>query len=191
MNTITPERLHEIHESGEPVELIDVRTPVEFREVHAEYARNVPLDSLDVQKLTAGRNGRTGKPLYIICQSGNRSAKACEKFLACGHGEVVSVDGGTKAWDEAGLPVIRGKKAVSLERQVRIAAGFLVLSGVVLGFAVHPAFFGLSGFVGAGLMFAGITDTCAMGMLIARMPWNQVKCDSRVDNREEEPCSIS
>ena len=64
---------------------------------------------------------------------------------------------------------------MSLERQVRIAAGFLVLTGVILGFTVHPGFFGLSGFVGAGLMFAGITDTCAMGMLIAKMPWNQVK----------------
>jgi len=76
---------------------------------------------------------------------------------------------------EAGLPVVRGKKAISLERQVRIAAGSLVLLGAVLGSFVHPAFIGLSAFVGAGLAFSGITDTCGMGMILARMPWNQVK----------------
>ena len=76
---------------------------------------------------------------------------------------------------EAGLPVVRGKKAISLERQVRIAAGSLVLLGVLLGWLVHPAFIGLSAFVGAGLVFAGVTDTCGMGMMLARMPWNQVK----------------
>lgn len=171
MKSIRPQELHAMHEGGADVELIDVRTPVEYREVHAEYARNVPLDSLDPASLKAQRNG---KPLYVICRSGGRSTKACEKLLAEGV-EVVNVDGGTQAWDQAGLPVTRGKKAVSLERQVRIAAGFLVLLGVVLGFAVHPGFYGLSAFVGAGLMFAGITDTCAMGMLIARMPWNQVR----------------
>ena len=75
----------------------------------------------------------------------------------------------------AGLPVVRGKKVMSLERQVRIAAGFIVLVGALLGFFVHPYFTGISAFVGAGLMFAGITDSCAMGMLIAKMPWNQCK----------------
>ena len=88
---------------------------------------------------------------------------------------MVNVEGGTLACVEAGLPVVRGKKAISLERQVRIAAGSLVLLGVLLGWFVHPAFIGLSAFVGAGLVFAGITDTCGMGMMLARMPWNQVK----------------
>ena len=73
---------------------------------------------------------------------------------------------------ESGLPVARGKKAISLERQVRIAAGSLVLLGAALSF-VHPAFIGVSAFVGAGLVFAGITDTCGMGMILARMPWNR------------------
>jgi rhodanese-related sulfurtransferase len=88
------------------------------------------------------------------------------------------VTGGTVAWEQAGLPVKRGKKAISLERQVRIAAGFLTLLGAVLGFFVHPYFIGLSAFIGAGLMFAGITDTCGMGMMLAKMPWNQCKDDS-------------
>jgi rhodanese-related sulfurtransferase len=86
----------------------------------------------------------------------------------------VSVDGGTQAWEAAGLPIVRGQKTISLERQVRIAAGSLVVLGAVLGYFVHPYFIGLSAFVGAGLVFAGVTDTCGMGMLLARMPWNKV-----------------
>jgi rhodanese-related sulfurtransferase len=178
LQTITPSELHHKHAQGEPIDLIDVRTPVEFREVHARYARNAPLESLDPASVMAGRNGTSGKPLYVICNSGNRSTKACEKFLAAGFDNVVNVVGGTKAWAEAGLPLVRGKKAMSLERQVRIAAGSLVLLGAVLGFFVHPYFIALSAFVGAGLIFAGITDTCGMGMLLARMPWNQVACAS-------------
>ena len=92
----------------------------------------------------------------------------------------MNVEGGTQAWDAAGLPVIRGQKAISLERQVRIAAGSLVLTGAVLSHWVHPWWIGLSGFVGAGLIFAGITDTCGMGLLLARMPWNNVaSCNTK------------
>ncbi len=85
---------------------------------------------------------------------------------------MVNVEGGTLAWDQAGYPVIRGRKVMSLERQVRIAAGSLVLTGIGLSF-LHPWLLGISAFVGAGLVFAGITDTCGMGMILARMPWNQ------------------
>ena len=174
--TITVRELAELNAKGD-VELIDVRTPAEFRESRAEIARNVPLHSLDPAAVMNQRNGAGGGPLYVICRSGNRSAKACQQCVAAGYNNVVNVEGGTQAWDDAGLAMMRGKKAVSLERQVRIAAGFLVFLGAVLGFFVHPYFIGLSAFVGAGLMFAGITDTCAMGLLIAKMPWNQVKAD--------------
>ncbi len=87
------------------------------------------------------------------------------------------MEGGTIACEAAGLTVVRGQKAISLERQVRIAVGVLVLIGSALGFWVHPYFIGLAAFVGAGLTFAGITDTCGMGMLLARMPWNQVRTE--------------
>lgn len=177
ITTISPRKLQELRHSGEPVELIDVRTPVEFREVHAEGARNVPLDTLDPAGVMADRNGSAARPLYVICRSGSRAKQACEKFTAAGYTDVVNVEGGTQAWDQAGLPVVRGKKAISLERQVRIAAGFLVLAGAVLAMTVHPWFAGLSAFVGAGLMFAGITDTCGMAMVLAKMPWNQVRGD--------------
>ena len=158
---------------GKKIDLIDVRTPVEYREVHLEVARNVPLDQLDPVAVMQNRNGSANEPLYVICRSGSRGQQACEKFIKAGFPNVVNIEGGTMACVEAGLPVVRGKKAVSLERQVRIAAGSLVLLGATLGWLVDPAFIGLSAFIGAGLVFAGITDTCGMGMMLARMPWNR------------------
>lgn len=172
MESISVKQLAEKHRNGR-IDLIDVRMPAEFREVHAEGARNYPLDVLDPKAIATTRNGRSAEPLYVICKSGNRSSKAVQKFLDAGIENVVNVEGGTTAWDAAGLPVQRGKKAISLDRQVRIAAGSLVFAGAALGYFVHPYFIGLSAFVGAGLVFAGITDTCGMGMMIAKMPWNR------------------
>lgn len=172
----TPAELLAKHKAGEKLELIDVRMPTEYREAHVEFARNVPLDQLDPQKLLAER-GASDKPLYFVCKSGGRSKMACDKFAAAGFNNAVSVEGGTSACIAAGLPAVKGQKAMSLERQVRIAAGSLVLLGVGLSF-VHPYFIGLSAFVGAGLVFAGITDTCGMGMMLARMPWNQVPSEA-------------
>lgn len=168
--TVSPQEVASLIQRGDVNEIIDVRTPAEFREVHATIARNVPLDELTPQVVSTDGV----KPLYFICKMGGRSAKACQKLIDAGITNVVSVDGGTQAWEAAGLPVLRGKKAISLERQVRIAAGSLVLVGIILGYFVHPYFVGLSAFVGAGLVFAGVTDTCGMGMLLARMPWNKV-----------------
>ena len=155
-----------------PLPLIDVRMATEYREIHAEGATLSPLDALDPKALAQ----TLPRPIYLICRSGQRATKAAEQFVAAGISEVLVVDGGTEAWEKAGLPVVRGKKAVSLERQVRIAAGTLVLTGVGLGWGVHPYFFGLSAFIGAGLVFAGVTDWCGMGMLLSKMPWNRSSC---------------
>jgi rhodanese-related sulfurtransferase len=171
--TISPKQLADLRAAGQAIDLIDVRTPVEFREIHVDFARNVPLDRLDAPSVQQAR-GKAAEPLYVICRSGSRGKQACERLAAAGV-NVINVEGGTLAWDAAGLPVVRGQKAISLERQVRIVAGFLVLVGAVLAMVVHPYFAGLSAFVGAGLMFAGITDTCGMAMLLARMPWNQLR----------------
>jgi rhodanese-related sulfurtransferase len=177
-NTITPAELLQRQKTGEPIELIDVRTPAEFREVHVDFARNVPLDRLDAKQVMAARTGSQDKPIYVVCKSGGRSKMAHDKFIAAGFNQVVDVQGGTQACEAAGLPLVRGKAAMSLERQVRIAAGSLVLVGLILGYFVHPYLIGLSAFVGAGLVFAGITDTCGMGMLLSRMPWNQCSSDA-------------
>lgn len=172
MQTISVQQLAD--KQGETdVDVIDVRMPTEYREVHAECARNIPLDSLDPNAVMAARNGSAGQPLYVICRSGNRSAQACKKFIDAGFEGVVNVEGGTSAWENAGLPVVRGKKAFPLMQQVQLTAGFLTLLGVVLAYFVHPYFAGLSGFVGAGLMFAGATGLCPMASGIAKMPWNQ------------------
>lgn len=182
VSSITPAELEQLRREGKPIELIDVRTPVEFREVHIPFARNVPLDRLDPEAIRKERTVGAEEPLYVTCRSGSRGRQGCAKLTSAGLGNVVNVEGGTQAWSEAGLPVVRGKKAISLERQVRIAAGLMVVIGVVLGWLVHPAFLGLSAFVGAGLVFAGITDTCGMGMFLARMPWNRV--------REQAACAV-
>ena len=171
--SISPSELAEVCKEGRNVELIDVRTPAEYEEFHVEFARNIPIDQLDPVAVMQARNGSAGEQLYVICRSGSRGKMACEKFLQAGYKNVVNVEGGTLACVQAGLPVLRGKKTISLERQVRIAAGSLVLIGSMLAWLVHPAFIGLAAFVGAGLVFAGVTDTCGMGMLLARTPWNQ------------------
>lgn len=175
--TITAAELNALTNRGD-VELIDVRTPAEFREVHVATARNLPLDSLNPQSVMNERQGSADSPVYLICRSGSRGAMACRKFIAAGYQNVINVEGGTEAWAAAGLPVTRGKKTMSLERQVRIAAGLLVLVGSLSAIFIHTYFIGLAAFVGAGLMFAGITDTCGMGMILARMPWNQTQHSS-------------
>ncbi len=172
MQTIDVKRLADEQSRGD-IEVIDVRMPTEFREIHAQCARNVPLDSLDPNAVMSARNGSADQPLYVICRSGNRSGQACKKFIDAGFKNVVNVEGGMTAWDNAGFPVVRGKKSFPLMQQVQLAAGFLVLLGVVLAYFVHPYFVGLSAFVGAGLMFAGATGYCPMGSMIAGMPWNQ------------------
>jgi rhodanese-related sulfurtransferase len=171
--TISPEELMQRYRDNHSCELIDVRMPAEYQARHVEFARNVPLDQLDPEALIKSRGGSSDEPLYLICQAGQRSRKGCEYLLQAGVANVVSVEGGTKACEEAGLPMARGRKTIGLERQIRIGAGSLILIGVLLGWLVHPAFFGLAAFIGAGLIFAGITDTCGMSIVLARMPWNQ------------------
>jgi rhodanese-related sulfurtransferase len=178
MQSITPRELAERQQEG-TIELIDVRTPLEFREVHASAARNVPLDSIHPTSLMQSRNGSSDDPLFIICRGGARGEQACQRFIEAGYHNVINVEGGTQAWEACGLPVVRGKKAVSLERQVRIAAGAIVLVSGLLAITVNPWFAAIAAAVGGGLALAGITDSCMMGMMLAKMPWNQVKDDSQ------------
>lgn len=170
--TIAPEDLAKQQLSGKAVELIDVRTPVEYRELHVDFARNTPLSELDIARLATERRG-TEEPLYVICRSGSRAGQACKSLEAAGI-PVVNVEGGTLAWEAAGLPVVRGKKAMSLERQVRILIGSMVLISSLLAYFVHPLWIALAAFFGGGLIFSGITDFCGLALILARMPWNHV-----------------
>jgi len=176
MKTINPAELNNLLAAQPGLTVLDVRTPVEFDEVHVPQACNEPLDRLDPKALIDTGQLPKNQPVYLLCRSGGRASKAAEKFHKAGLDNVVVVEGGTLAWIDAGLPVNRGvAKIISLERQVRIAAGSLVLTGLLLAWLVHPYLIALSAFVGAGLVFAGITDWCGMGLLLARMPWNSRK----------------
>lgn len=174
ISTISPQDLAARNERGEACDLIDVRTPVEFREVHVPFARNVPLDRLDPPALLSSHNGANQQPLFVICRSGSRANQACEKLLAAGLKNIVNVAGGTSAWEQAGLPVTRGQKGMSLERQVRIVIGLIVLTGSALTWFHDPRWIGLPAFMGAGLIFSGLADFCGLALILGRMPWNQV-----------------
>lgn len=170
MKTISPLDLNKLFAAQPGLALVDVRTPVEFAEVHVPQARNVPLDQLQPGAVPVAKN----QPVYLLCRSGQRATKAAEQLAKQGFADPIVVEGGTLAWIAANLPVTRSAvKVISLERQVRIAAGSLVLIGVLLGWFVHRGFYGLAAFVGAGLVFAGITDFCGMGLLLAKLPWNR------------------
>jgi rhodanese-related sulfurtransferase len=174
LKTIAPQELKELLATGQPIHLIDVRTPAEYTEIHVQGARLIPLDQLDPQKLLAASNGKPPEPIYVICRSGNRARMACEKLIQAGHPNVILVEGGTLACEQAGLPVVRGKRMLlSIERQTRIAIGLGVLVFSLLGYFVDPAFVFGAAFFGAGLLVAGITDWCGLALLISRMPWNQ------------------
>ena len=169
--TIRPGKLRREDSLPGDLYLVDVRTPAEFASVHVPGSVNIPLDELSGRLDGIQSRAATG-PVTIVCQTGRRAASAAASLAA--HGIVCdTLTGGLAGWLEAGLPVDRGAPTMSLERQVRIAAGALTVLGVVLGFAVSPGFFGLSAFVGAGLVFAGLTDTCGMALVLAKMPWNR------------------
>ncbi|MDD5201162.1 MAG: rhodanese-like domain-containing protein [Terrimicrobiaceae bacterium] len=172
MATITPADLQKLLTASPDLPVLDVRTPAEFAEAHVPQARNIPLGELRPDALDQSKN----EPVYLLCHSGGRATRAAEQLARAGYAQLLVVEGGTQSWIAAGLPVTRGAvKVISLERQVRIAAGSLVLLGVLLGWLVNPAFFGIAGFVGAGLVVAGITDFCGMGLLLAKLPWNTRK----------------
>jgi len=175
INLISPAQAEARRTQGEPLVLVDVRSPAEFQSAHAAGARLFPLDDLQPRKIAAELGTSERQPVVLLCAGGTRARKAAEKFHAEGIPHCLVVEGGTKAWEAAGLPVVRGQGMISIERQVRIGAGAMVLLGVLLGSWLDPLWFFLSGFVGAGLIFAGITDWCGMGLLLAKMPWNQAK----------------
>ena len=151
------------------VAVIDVREPMEYASGHIAGSLNVPLARLHQADLPQG-------PLVLVCQSGNRSAKGVQTLLRQSHPHPISdLQGGIPSWQQAGLPVHKLKNApLPLMRQVQIAAGSLVLLGLILSHVAGPAWILLSWFVGAGLVFAGVSGFCGMARLLALMPWNRV-----------------
>jgi len=150
--------------------LVDVREPAEYATERIPGAKLYPLSQFNPDLVQP----QSGQKLVLYCQSGNRSTKAAQQCLEAGFASVLHLRGGIPSWKNAGYGIEKSQNApISLFRQVQIVAGSLVLLGTVLGVLVSPNFLLLSGFVGAGLVFAGVTNTCAMGLLLAKLPYNQ------------------
>lgn len=151
--------------------VVDVREPGEFAGERIPGALSMPMSKLDLQTVPVSQPDRW---VVLCCQTGNRSAEVANQLMQAGRTPAIDLIGGLQAWKAAGLDVLVDRRApISLMRQVQIVAGSLVFTGTVLGALVSPWFLLLSGFVGAGLMFAGITNTCALAMLLAKLPYNQ------------------
>lgn len=173
---IRPPELARLLSEHPEVRLLDVRTPTEYETLHIRGAYNVPLDLLAEHGAEIRTN--VAEPVVLICQSGQRARKAEEALKAAGMPNLHVLDGGVNGWVAAGNPVVRRAERLSLERQVRIAAGSLAALGGLLAVFINPLFALLPAFVGSGLVFAGVTNTCGMAMLLTRLPYNRVAtCD--------------
>lgn len=151
--------------------VIDVRTPSEYKGERILGTTNIPLDQVDryLDKL------RGYKHVYVHCASGNRSSQACAKLAQTGLDNIINVEGGISAWKDAGFSTIvdSANKRLPVDQQTQVAIGSFVLAGVLLGTLVNPWFIALSALMGGGLIFAGLSGTCTLALLIARMPWNR------------------
>lgn len=150
------------------VKFVDVRTAGEYKASHIDGVQNIPLDQLEPHH----KEFANAEEIYIQCASGNRSSQAVKK-LHNSHAQVYDFCGGLSEWKSLKYPVIEGKGAIPIIRQVMIAAGSLVLVGVILNVLGLAWGIYISGFVGAGLLFAGVSGWCGMAMLLGKMPWNQ------------------
>ena len=173
---IRPTELGELLNEHPEIRLLDVRTPGEYESVHIRGAYNVPLDRLGEHGAEIRTN--VAEPVVLVCQSGQRARKAEEALKAAGMPNLHVLDGGVNGWVAAGNPVIRGAERLSLERQVRILAGSLAALGGLLALFINPLFAILPAFIGSGLVFAGVTNTCGMALALARLPYNRpATCD--------------
>lgn len=186
-SSITPRDLYSALSSGQGLSpVIDVRSAAEYQAGHIPGAQLIPIEELSAEAVQQHFNhsqlGRE-ETLYLVCHAGPRAAKAAQRLQQAGYHNVKLIEGGTLAWQQAGLPVERSGNAISLERQVQIAIGVLLITKVLLGFSVHELFFAISAVIGAGLILAGTTSWCGMAKLMALMPWNQ----SRNANEQAMP----
>ncbi|MGR3293256.1 MAG: rhodanese-like domain-containing protein [Candidatus Scalindua sp.] len=170
VSLLTVKELYEKIKEGKDVQILDVREISEYEGKRIKGAILAPLSRFKESSRIFDRNRHS----YIVCQSGKRAEQFAKRLLEDGYENMSVVEGGLNAWIDAGYPIEKGEsKLWSLERQVRFVAGSLVLLGVLLSFVLNSAFLILSGIVGAGLVFAALTDTCGMAMFLARMPWNK------------------
>ena len=171
LHPLTPPQVRERLNAGRAI-LVDIREADEFARSHIIGAQSQPLSTWEKAHLSVNPDA----DVIFTCRSGMRTAGACDRLAARVSGDAFVLEGGLDAWAKAGLVVATNADApMEIMRQVQIAAGSLVLIGVVLGFLVSPIWFGISGFVGAGLTFAGISGFCGMARVLMLAPWNRVR----------------
>lgn len=165
-DTLSPTTLRQKNGS---VRLLDVRTPGEFAAARIPGSQNIPLGDLESH---ADALAKSDTELVVVCQSGGRAKMAAETLRAKGRANVAVLDGGLAAWESVGGETAGGSSAWTIERQVRLVAGSLVLTGIALSLKYPKAKF-LSGGIGGGLTFAALSNTCMMGSMLAKLPFNR------------------
>ncbi|SBT39292.1 rhodanese-like domain-containing protein [Micromonospora auratinigra] len=173
--TLDAATLRELIDAGRAPRLLDVRTPAEFETVHIPGAYNVPLDLLKEHREELRHH--LDEDVVLICRSGARASRAEQSLAGVGLPHLKVLDGGMLAWQAAQAPVRQGRQRWDLERQVRLVAGSIVLLSILASVLV-PGLKWVAAFIGAGLTFAALTNTCAMGMLLGKLPYNRgASCD--------------
>lgn len=179
---LDPAALKRLIDEGRAI-VVDVREPDEHAAERIAGAMLNPLSRFDPGAVPASSEGRE---VVLHCRGGRRSAEAAARLIAAGHARVTHLKGGLEAWKAAGQPVERaaGRVPISIMRQVQIVVGSMVLLSSVLAWLVSPWFLVLTGFFGAGLLFAGASGTCGLALVLSRMPWNRVLCAGPAAGRE-------
>ncbi|MFG1897845.1 rhodanese-like domain-containing protein [Micromonospora zamorensis] len=173
--TVDATGLRELIDSGRAPRLLDVRTPAEFETSHIPGSYNVPLDLLREHRQEL--RDHLDEDVVLVCRSGARAAQAEQTLAGVGLPNLKVLDGGIMAWQAANAPIRQGAPRWDLERQVRLVAGSIVLVSI-LGSVFVPQLKWVAGFIGAGLTFAAVTNTCAMGMMLGKLPYNRgATCD--------------
>ncbi|NYT65621.1 DUF2892 domain-containing protein [Alcaligenaceae bacterium] len=168
LKSLTPEAARDLMDKG--AVLIDIRASNEYVREHIQQSRHLPMEQLAAQHVDLADTNA----VIFYCRSGNRTQMQAQTLSNCTSCDTYILEGGLDAWKKAGLPIVADhSQPLELQRQVQITAGAIIVLGAILGATVSPKFHVLSGFVGVGLMFAGITGYCGMARLLMKMPWNQ------------------
>lgn len=185
LEMISPKDVQALALKDPQIKLLDVRSALEFSEKHIKDSINIPVDMISSKIKDLSQSGQS----YItFCRTGNRSPMAADMLLQAGISSIKVMRGGMTAWQKQKLPVIMGDTSVSIERQVRIAAGLLMLFGIIMAQFVHGGFIWVSIWVACGFIFAGITNSCLMGMMLMKLPYNKKIYKAKA---EGGTCSIS
>jgi glyoxylase-like metal-dependent hydrolase (beta-lactamase superfamily II)/rhodanese-related sulfurtransferase len=182
---ISPNEAAKILKQDRQAKILDVRSAMEVSQTHIDNSINIPIDMISAK---IGELNQSKQNYLVLCHSGTRAAMAADMLMQSGIHNVKVIEGGIARWEKEKLPVIKGQGGISLERQVRVIAGGLVLTGVILAWLLHWGFIFISVFVGSGLVYAGLTDNCLMGMLLMKLPYNKNLYKSKLGGGT---CSIS